>query len=140
MADIVDQQTRSRMMSGIRSRDTRPEMNLRRALHALGLRYRLHVRSLPGTPDIVFPKQRAAVFVHGCFWHRHPGCKLAATPKTREGFWAAKFSDNVKRDEAHLNELAELGWRTQVVWECELMGKKPSVVAAKVRDWLQTRI
>jgi DNA mismatch endonuclease, patch repair protein len=138
MVDVFDQQTRSRVMSRIRSRDTQPELRLRRALHALGLRYRLHVRSLPGTPDIVFPKHKAVLFVHGCFWHRHPGCKLAAQPKSREDFWNAKFSENVRRDERHLDALAALGWRAQVIWECELTGKKASIVAAVAKDWLQS--
>jgi DNA mismatch endonuclease (patch repair protein) len=112
-------------------------MRLRRALHKLGLRYRLHVKSLPGTPDIVFPTRRAVVFVHGCFWHRHLGCKLAASPKSKEEFWNAKFSENVKRDRADLKALVALGWRTKVVWECELTGEKPSIVAAAVKAWLE---
>ena len=134
--DIFDQQTRSRLMSRIRSRDTQPELKLRRALHALGLRYRLHVKSLPGTPDIVFPRHKTALFVHGCFWHRHSGCKLAASPKSRAEFWNTKFSQNVKRDQANLSALAAIGWRTQVVWECELTGKKAAIVAADVKDRL----
>ena len=124
-------------MSRIRSRDTQPELKLRRALHALGLRYRLHVKSLPGTPDIVFPRHKTALFVHGCFWHRHLGCKFAASPKSKAEFWNTKFSQNVKRDQANLSALAAIGWRTQVVWECELTGKRAAMVAADVKDRLQ---
>ena len=98
MADVVDSQTRSRMMAGIRSRDTKPELLVRRHLHAQGFRYRLNVRSLPGSPDLVLAKWRTVIFVHGCLWHRHPGCTLAYTPKSRQAFWLEKFGKNVARD------------------------------------------
>lgn len=120
MADIVDKATRSRMMAGIRSKHTRPELRLRRALHACGLRFRLHARNLPGHPDLLFPRYRAVVFVHGCFWHRHSGCRFATTPATRTEFWEAKFSANIARDEVVLCALRQSGWRVGVVWECEL--------------------
>jgi DNA mismatch endonuclease (patch repair protein) len=132
MTDIVDQATRSRMMSGIRGRDTKPEMVVRRALHAAGLRYRLHVRDLPGRPDIVLPGRRTAVFVHGCFWHRHPGCRLAATPSTRPEFWQAKFEGNVRRDRQSSEALKAQGWAVVVVWECET--RDPARVAAIVEQ------
>ena len=120
MPDIVSPETRSRMMGGIRGRDTRPELAVRRFLHAQGLRYRLHVRDLPGRPDIVLPRHRTVVFVHGCFWHRHYGCRFAYTPKSREEFWLTKLEGNVIRDERDQRRLGELGWRVFVVWECEI--------------------
>ena len=135
MADIVDSATRSRMMAGIRARDTRPERILRSALHRRGLRYRLHVGALPGKPDLVFPRFRAAIFVHGCFWHRHAGCRYASTPATRSEFWEAKFADNVARDIRNRASLQKLGWRVAVVWECALR-KGTESVAETVRDWL----
>ncbi|WP_286997473.1 MULTISPECIES: very short patch repair endonuclease [Comamonas] len=120
MTDVVDSQTRSRMMAGIRSRDTKPELLVRRYLHAQGFRYRLNVRSLPGSPDLVLAKWRTVIFVHGCFWHRHPGCTLAYTPKSRQAFWLEKFEKNVARDLAAIKALEEAGWRVIVVWECTL--------------------
>lgn len=120
MVDVVDSATRSRMMSGIRGKDTKPELLIRKYLHARGLRFRLHVKDLPGKPDMVFPKYRTVVFVHGCFWHRHAGCKYATTPSNRADFWENKLSDNVARDQYQLAALNELGWHVVVVWECEL--------------------
>lgn len=110
---------RSRLMSSIAQQGSKPEMRVRRALHAAGLRFRLHRRGLPGTPDIVFPSRRAVVFVHGCFWHRHPGCSAASTPKTRYAFWQEKFDANVARDRRVSAELRAEGWAVHVVWECE---------------------
>jgi len=109
MPDIVDRATRSRMMAGIGSRDTVPELVLRKALHARGLRYRLHNRNLPGTPDLVFRQFGTVCFVHGCFWHRHTGCPYAATPTTREEFWQTKFHVNVERDRRNRHNLLESG-------------------------------
>lgn len=120
VADIVDKQTRSRMMAGIKGKDTKPELVLRRALHALGFRYRLHSKHVPGRPDLVFPKHHAIVFVHGCFWHRHEGCQYTTTPSTRPEFWQAKFDANVVRDADILEQLTEAGWRVATVWECAL--------------------
>lgn len=120
MTDVVDRETRSRMMAGIRGRDTRPEIALRRALHARGLRYRLHGAGLPGRPDLVLARHRAVVFVHGCFWHRHRECRYATTPATREAFWAAKFQANVARDKKVEAELLAMDWRVGIVWECAL--------------------
>lgn len=110
-------------MGRIPSKDTKPELLLRRALHALGLRYRLHGKDLPGKPDLVFASYRAVVFVHGCFWHRHSSCKVASSPKSNTEFWEAKFARNVERDAANLTALKYRGWRVFVVWECELTGK-----------------
>ena len=120
MADIVDSATRSRMMAGIGSKNTKPELILRRALHARGLRFRLHVSSLPGRPDIVLPRYGAAILVHGCFWHRHPGCRYATIPTTRSEFWAEKFRQNVARDARSHQALRDLGCRVATVWECEI--------------------
>nr|WP_295983180.1 very short patch repair endonuclease [uncultured Agrobacterium sp.] len=128
MMDIVDKQTRSRMMAGIRGKDTKPELALRRALHARGFRYRLHAKHVPGRPDLVFPKHHAVVLVHGCFWHRHNGCRYTSTPSTRPEFWQAKFEANVARDATVRAALLESGWRVATVWECAL--RKPDKVAA----------
>lgn len=119
MADVVSHNVRSRMMSGIRGRNTRPEMTVRRFLHARGHRYRLHVRALPGTPDLVFPSLRTVLFVHGCFWHRHPGCRYAYIPQDNRTFWLAKLASNVERDSRQAAELRAAGWQVMVVWECE---------------------
>lgn len=118
MIDIVDPATRSRMMAAIRAADTKPEMIVRRSLHAAGLRYRLHVRDLPGRPDVVLPSRRLVIFVHGCFWHRHPGCRFATTPTTRSEFWQAKFQANRQRDAAACEALEAAGWNALTVWEC----------------------
>jgi DNA mismatch endonuclease, patch repair protein len=120
MTDIVDHQTRSRMMSGIRGKNTKPEVMLRQALHARGFRFRLHSGKVPGRPDLVLPRYRAVVFVHGCFWHRHEGCRYATTPSTRPEFWQAKFEANVARDRAVHLALVASGWRVATVWECAL--------------------
>lgn len=120
--DVHTPERRSHNMSRIRSRDTKPEMVLRRALHARGLRYRLHVRSLPGTPDLVFPRRRAVILVHGCFWHGHD-CPMFRLPGTRTDFWRQKINGNVARDRRSAGALAELGWRQLTVWECALRGR-----------------
>ena len=119
MADIVDRETRSRMMSGIRGKDTKPEILVRKALHAAGYRFRLHRNDLPGKPDIVLPRYRTVIFVHGCFWHGHM-CKHFKWPKTREDFWRAKITRNVERDREAIAALEKLGWTVKVVWECEV--------------------
>jgi len=120
MVDIVDKATRSRMMSGIRGKNTSPELTVRRFLHAKGLRYRLHVKNLQGKPDLVFPKYRVVVFVHGCFWHRHSGCRYATTPASNQSFWQQKFDDNVRRDKEVISKLKKAGWRVLIVWECDM--------------------
>lgn len=111
-------------MAKVRGKDTHPEMAVRRLLHSLGYRFRLHARALPGSPDLVFARRRKIVLVHGCFWHRHHGCKQATTPKTRAEFWKAKFEANVVRDERNIAELTEMGWDVLVVWECETRNAK----------------
>ncbi|MFC0216525.1 very short patch repair endonuclease [Paenibacillus chartarius] len=122
MSDIVSPEVRSRMMAGIKGKDTRPEMILRQGLHKLGFRYRLHDRRLPGTPDMVFPRYRAVIFAHGCFWHGHE-CYLFKWPSTREEFWHEKISRNKEVDATNISRLQQLGWRIGIVWECSLKGK-----------------
>lgn len=117
MADIVSKETRSRMMSSVRAENTRLELEVRRRLFALGFRYRLHGRDLPGTPDMVFPKHRAVLFVHGCFWHYH-GCHLSALPSTRRSWWKEKLERSRTRDSEAVSKLRDLGWRILVIWEC----------------------
>lgn len=117
--DIVSPATRSRMMAAIGGRNTVPELAVRKGLHAAGLRFRLHRRGLPGSPDIVLPRYRSIVFVHGCFWHRHRGCRFATTPASNAEFWREKFESNVKRDKRQRAALRRLGWRVFTVWECQ---------------------
>ena len=139
MSDIVDENTRSRMMAGIRGANTRPELAIRKALHARGFRYRLHVKGLAGRPDFILPMHRAAVFVHGCFWHRHEECRYATTPSTRREFWLTKFEANVRRDITTRKSLLESGWRVATVWECAL--RKPQQVATTadhLTTWLHS--
>lgn len=118
--DTLDPERRSRLMGRIRGVDTGPEMAVRRAAHRLGYRFRLHRKNLPGRPDLVFPSRRAAIFVHGCFWHRHEGCRKSTMPRTRVEFWQAKFDRNVERDLDAQSGLAAAGWRVLVIWECQI--------------------
>ena len=119
MADIVEPDRRSQMMAHIGPRNTIPEMRVRSVLHQAGYRFRLHARTLPGTPDIVLPKHRTVIRVQGCFWHRHPGCRLAYSPKSRVEFWQTKFESNVLRDTRQRADLEAAGWRVVDIWECE---------------------
>ena len=114
---------RSRNMSAIKSKNTKPEIAVRKLLHSMGYRFRLHRKDLPGSPDIVLPKYKTVIFVHGCFWHRHENCKYASTPKTRQEFWEAKFRDNINRDKLNQENLSSKGWKIIVVWECEIKDK-----------------
>lgn len=132
--DILTSAQRSAHMARIRGRDTKPEMVVRRAAHALGLRFRLHRRDLPGSPDLVFPSRRCALFVHGCYWHRHPGCRLAYSPKSNIDFWQAKFDRNVARDAQVLIALQAAGWRADVIWECET--RRPETIPDRLRALL----
>lgn len=138
MTDVVDRAARSRMMSGIRGKDTKPELTVRRYLHRAGLRYRLHGK-LPGKPDLVFPVYHTVLFVHGCFWHRHEGCRYAATPANNAAFWKQKFDSNTRRDQQVQKELSELGWRVLVIWSCELSERRLQALAAKVRQGANDR-
>lgn len=118
----MDPETRSRLMSGVRSKNTQPEIKVRKALHAAGFRYRLHVSSLPGKPDMVFPSRKAVIFVNGCFWHGH-NCSLFKQPSTRTEFWANKIRQNQNRDTNNRKRLTELGWRHLTIWECSFRGR-----------------
>ena len=136
MVDIVDKATRSRMMAGIRGRDTKPEMLLRKALHRRGFRFRLHARDAPGRPDLLLPRYRAAIFVHGCFWHRHIGCRYATTPATNPEFWQRKFDSNVERDQRDLKALEAAGWRVAIAWECGFKSIGRDAMADILAGWL----
>jgi len=120
MPDVFDKRTRSEIMSKIRSKDTKPEMLVRRFLHRNGFRYRLHAKDLPGKPDIVLPKYKSIVFVHGCFWHSHAGCRRANTPSSNKDYWVAKLKKNKDKDIRDQEKLSSSGWRVVVVWECSL--------------------
>lgn len=139
MTDIVSTDKRSQMMSGIRGKDTQPEIRVRKALFAAGYRFRLHRSDLPGRPDVVLPARRIAVFVHGCFWHGHKGCRLAKIPATRSGFWREKFEGNRKRDAAAQAALVSSGWRVLVVWECLIRSiKSQDELKAVLADWIES--
>lgn len=138
MTDVVDKKTRSRMMSGIRAKDTKPELLIRKALFARGFRYRIHDKRLPGKPDLVFPKYNAVIFVHGCFWHRHK-CHLFKWPSTRPEFWKSKINRNVEVDKNNYTSLKNNGWRILTIWECSLKGKsrlKLDNVINETEKWL----
>jgi len=129
-------ESRRRNMSAIKGRNTKPELTLRRLLHRMGYRFRLHQRDLPGTPDLVFPSRRTIVFVHGCFWHRHVGCRNAVLPATRREFWDAKLTENVSRDARNIARLEAAGWHTIVIWECAIEND-PAGAAGQVRVALE---
>lgn len=137
MTDRLSPSERSSLMARVRSKNTRPELAVRKIAHCLGYRFRLHRADLPGRPDIVFPKYRLAVFVHGCFWHRHPDCRRATTPTTNTARWQEKFERNMLRDSRSTSELAVLGWDVLVIWECETRSK--DIVAARLTDKLGGR-
>jgi DNA mismatch endonuclease (patch repair protein) len=120
VVDHVSRQRRSEIMAAVRDRNTAPEIIVRKAAHRMGLRFRLRGRDLPGRPDLVLPKWKTVLFVNGCFWHRHPGCKRTVVPKTNLAFWVEKFDTNMRRDEANYARLAEMGWRVIVLWQCEI--------------------
>jgi DNA mismatch endonuclease (patch repair protein) len=136
MADTLTCEQRSNRMALIRAKDTGPEMTVRRLIHGLGYRYRLHGRRVPGKPDLVFAKRKKVIFVHGCFWHRHPdnACKLARMPKSRLDFWVPKLERNRRRDEQVRNELAQQGWQSLTIWECQLVDI--AAVSEQVRSFL----
>lgn len=138
MVDVVDSATRSRMMAGIRSHNTKPEILIRSLLHRQGFRFRLHVRNLPGKPDIVFPRYRAVVFIHGCFWHGHD-CPLFKWPGTRPEFWRRKIGQNQNNDLRARTALIAAGWRVGIVWECAIRGadKDLESIIKRIADWLR---
>ena len=130
--DIISEEKRSWNMSRIRGKNTKPEIIVRSLLHKIGYRFRLHRKDLPGKPDIVLPKYNTVIFVHGCFWHRHKGCKYAYTPKSRVKFWKDKFAGTVKRDKQQLKHLKEKGWNVEIIWECETANI--DMLAARLRS------
>jgi DNA mismatch endonuclease, patch repair protein len=134
MADKLYPQARSALMRKVKAKDTKPEMAVRRTTHRLGYRYRLHVKELPGSPDLVFPSRRKVIFVHGCFWHRHEGCRRASTPSTNVEFWTAKFERNAARDADKERLLIMAGWEVLIVWECEVRGT--SEIERKISEFL----
>ena len=142
VADTVTPEVRSRMMSGIRSKDTRQEVVIRKALHAAGFRYRLHRRDLPGTPDITLPRYRAAIFVHGCFWHGH-ACSLFRLPSTNRATWATKIAGNQHRDADAVHRLLTTDWRVCTIWECAMRGtfrKTLEQIIGEVSEWLVSNV
>ncbi|MGO7000160.1 very short patch repair endonuclease [Rhizobium leguminosarum] len=138
MIDFLTPDQRSEVMSRIRGKDTSPERTVRRLVYSLGYRFRLHQKRLPGTPDLVFSSRRKVIFVHGCFWHRHEGCKRASMPASRPEYWAEKFRRNVERDIAAEEALRKLGWAVLVVWQCELKTGNIECVSSKVSRFLET--
>lgn len=137
MPDIVSKETRSRMMSSVRAKNTKPEIEIRHRLFSLGLRYRLHTKNLPGTPDVVFPKYGSVVFINGCFWHHH-GCRYSALPATRRVWWKKKLLNNAKRDLKVISELRVLGWRIAIIWECAFRGQESK--RSKALDSIALRV
>lgn len=137
MTDVLTPEQRRRNMAAIRGKDTKPELVVRSLVHAMGFRFRLHRRDVPGRPDLVFMGRRKVIFVHGCFWHRHDGCRFAATPKTRAEFWQRKLEGNRRRDRDALAALAKLGWDTLVIWECEVA---QADLATRIRRFLERRL
>lgn len=137
MVDVVDKITRSRMMAGIRGHDTKPEIAVRKFLHGAGFRFRLSPSNLIGKPDIVLPKYKAVVFVHGCYWHRHSGCIYATTPKTNVKFWINKFDSNVERDKTVISHLKKDGWKVIVIWGCHIDNKHLIAIRNRISANLQ---
>ncbi|WP_342066249.1 very short patch repair endonuclease [Achromobacter kerstersii] len=141
MTDVVSPEKRSQMMSGIKGKNSLPEMLVRKVLFAMGYRFRLHRRDLPGTPDITMPGYKIVIFVHGCFWHAHQGCKYAKTPSTRTEFWTAKLRANVDRDQRTVDKLTELGWRVLIVWECSTRDREAAAgLPTVLRQWINSDV
>lgn len=134
MVDTIDRRSRSRVMALVKSKNTGPEMLVRKLVFAAGYRYRIHVKNLPGSPDLTFPRRKKVIFVHGCFWHRHEGCDLARMPKSSIDFWESKLSGNKLRDARAIDALRQCGWDVMVVWECEL--RDPENVARAIQEFL----
>ena len=130
--DIVTKATRSRMMAGIRNKNTKPEILVRKHLHSLGFRFRLHRQIGKARPDLVLSQWRTCIFVHGCYWHRHEGCKLASEPKSNTAFWKSKFNQNVERDKRNVSQLKSLGWSVGIIWECSV--RNGTFMEAKLKE------
>lgn len=135
--DNVNESQRSKIMARIPGKNTKPELIVRKLVHALGFRFRLHRRDLPGTPDLVLPRHRKVILVHGCFWHHHADCRYAYTPKTRTEFWLAKFARNIANDDRALRLLTERGWDILTIWECEV--RDPDMLAQRVQEFLVSK-
>jgi DNA mismatch endonuclease (patch repair protein) len=135
VADHVAQQKRSEIMRAVRRKDTAPELVVRKAAHGLGLRFRLQGRQLPGRPDLILPRWKTAIFVNGCFWHRHPGCKLATVPKSNAAFWRLKFRNNQRRDISNYGLLNKMGWRVIILWQCEVKTVEAATTALEPHFW-----
>ncbi|MFA5982545.1 MAG: DNA mismatch endonuclease Vsr [Methylococcaceae bacterium] len=138
MTDRIDAKTRSRTMAAIHSKNTKPEIWVRSTLHQQGFRFRLHNKKLPGSPDLVLPKFQAVIFINGCFWHQHVGCKTSHLPKTRPEFWARKFARNCLRDQKVLYQLKILGWRVGIIWECSLTKTYRDTTVQHLAAWLHS--
>ena len=139
MVDVVSPADRSRMMAGIKGKNSQPELLVRRMLFASGYRFRLHRRDMPGTPDIVMPRRKVAIFVHGCFWHHHQGCRYAKMPATRPSFWKAKLEANVERDRRAVEKLQALGWRVLCVWECSTRDAEAAAgLQGAMNSWIES--
>jgi DNA mismatch endonuclease, patch repair protein len=134
--DRLSREERSALMGRVRSKNTKPEIVIRRFVHGHGYRFRLHRKNLPGSPDLVFPSLKKAIFVHGCFWHRHEGCKMTTTPNTQKSFWHKKFNSNTQRDKKNISDLKEMGWSVFIVWECE--AKNMPALGNKILTYLQS--
>lgn len=134
MADVHDEETRRKNMQAIKSKNTRPEMLVRQFLHSRGFRYRLHVKDLPGKPDVVLPKYKTAIFIHGCFWHGHENCKYFVVPKTKTQWWLDKIASNKSNDKSKIEKLEGLGWKVLTVWECQLKGKLKDLTLSGITD------
>lgn len=134
MADIVSRSKRKEMMSSVKQRHTKPEITVRRLLHRLGYRFRLHSKKLPGTPDIVLPKYKSVIFVHGCFWHQHEGCRKSRRPTSNVEFWNEKLDKNIERDNRKESELKSLGWKVLTIWDCEI--KDEDLLIEKIKKFL----
>lgn len=140
MTDVFSPEKRSSVMARIRSKDTKPELLIRKALHARGYRFRLHRKDLPGRPDIVLPRYRTVIFVHGCFWHAHANCHLAVMPHSNEAFWAKKLSANRQRDIRNVEDLETMGWRVLIIWECACQKSRLNGLMSLVEDFLHGSI
>lgn len=139
MRDRLTPDQRSHLMSRVRGKDTLPEKSVRSLLHSVGYRFRLHTRDLPGSPDIVLPKYRTVIFVHGCFWHRHAGCSKATMPAANREYWKTKFAENLERDARKERELVALGWHVITVWQCETVPKRREALARRLEEDLRAR-
>lgn len=137
MADIFSKEKRSEIMSKIGPKDSKPEIIVRKTVHSLGYRFRLHRKDLPGNPDLVFPKYKKAIFVHGCFWHRHKRCQRGKLPATNTTFWEEKISGNVKRDKSNFNKLRRLGWKYLVIWQCDIKESNKENLKRKINNFFK---